>query len=178
MDEKVRKELESLEAALLAAPVRSVFNSAIWADDDPAAPGVYALWDVESGQVIYVGETRSLRERMADLGRTVNHTCRRTIVRLLELDGQDEAAISLAMSKRYFLSFISVDLGRAELEDYLTLRWHETILNQRGSRLRRVSTYNWVQPTQPKMKMRESLMSEKGPADRPLTMMCNLNSSL
>lgn len=152
MDASVREQLESLEGTLLAAPVRSVLSSQIWADDVPAVPGVYAIWDGQTGHPIYVGETASLRERMIDLGRTVNHTCRRKIIDILKLAGRPEPEISLAMSKRYFLSFIPVFLGRAELEDYLALRWRQTILNQPAVRLVRGDMYRWVQPTNPTMK--------------------------
>jgi hypothetical protein len=152
MDTHVRKQLESLENSLLAAPVRSVLGSSTWAEDVPAVPGVYALWDGQTGDAIYVGETTSLRERMADFGRTLNHTCRRKIIDILELRGRAEAEINVAMSKRYYLSFIPVYLGRAELEDYLALRWRETILNQPAARLLRGDIYAWVQPSKPCIK--------------------------
>lgn len=64
--------------ALERAPRRAMFDDGGWAADVPAALGVYALWNLSSGEMIYVGETASLRHRMRDLGRSVNN--RKSIV--------------------------------------------------------------------------------------------------
>lgn len=143
----VRRRLERLEAKLLSATPRRLFDAPDWARDVPAAPGVYALWDTHTRTVAYVGETASLRHRMHDLGRSVNHTCRRKIAGELGLIGVPESELSLAMGKRYLISTLPVDFGRAELEEYLTLRWRETILNSPGKRLHRGGRYAWVEPS-------------------------------
>jgi hypothetical protein len=150
MNERARAELARLEDALLAARPRRMFDSKVWAADMPAEPGVYALWDMKSLNVFYVGETSSLRHRMCDIGRSVNHTCRRKIAKLLELPFNDEVALSRAMAERYVVSFIEVQLGRAELEEYLVLRWRDTIVNKPAKRLLRGSRYKWVTPANPR----------------------------
>jgi hypothetical protein len=131
--------------ALHRAPRRSVFVDHSWAADVPASPGVYALWDLSSGELVYVGETASLRDRMRDLGRSVNHTCRRKLAIRHKIVGASEEVISAAMSKHYLLSFLPVSLGRIELEEYLSLRHQRTIINSPGRRLLRGATYSWVE---------------------------------
>ena len=50
------------------------------------------------------------------------------------------------MSEHYEMSFIEVQLGRAELEEFLVLRWRGTLLNKPAQRLLRGERYKWVQP--------------------------------
>lgn len=78
---------------------------------------------------------------MSDIGRSVNHTCRRKIAELLELQSSDEVVLSQAMAKRYVISFIEVQLGRAELEEYLVLRRRQMIVNKPATRLLRGTRY-------------------------------------
>jgi hypothetical protein len=110
---------------------------------------VYAIWDLTSKRPVYVGESSALRSRMSDVGRTVNHTFRRKAARVLGINANDEKALTKAMSKRYEISFIEVALGRAELEEFLTLRWRETLLNKPPQRLLRGKRYAWVQTANP-----------------------------
>ena len=128
------------------APRRQVLRSATWAVDTPPEPGVYALWDIQSGAAVYVGETSSLRHRMRDLGRTVNHTCRRKIAARHQLTGANEVALSAAIAERYTPSFIQVSLGRVELEEYLSIRWGRSLFNSPARRLLRGRSYSWAEP--------------------------------
>jgi hypothetical protein len=130
--------------ALHRAPKRAMFDNAYWAADIPAAPGVYALWDSSSGTMVYVGETSSLRHRMRDLGRSVNHTCRRKLAVRHNLIDASEVELSAMIGRLYVLSFLPVSLGRLELEEYLSLRHVATLLNSPGRRLLRGSSYDWV----------------------------------
>jgi hypothetical protein len=131
--------------ALERAPRRAIFDGAAWAEDVTTSPGVYALWDL-AGTMTYVGETASLRHRMRDLGRSVNHTCRRKLAAQHNLTGAAEAEISELLSQRYVLSFLPVSLGRLELEEYLSLRYQRSLLNSPGRRLLRGTAYSWVEP--------------------------------
>jgi hypothetical protein len=81
---------------------------------------------------------------MGDVGRTVNHTFRRKAARLLKIEPSNNVALSKAMSGRFVISFISVQLGRAELEEYLILRWRATLMNKVSKRLRSGRHYEWV----------------------------------
>jgi hypothetical protein len=151
MRRSVRQRLERLEADVLAVAPRPLFAAHDWTRDIPTDPGVYVLWDSRSGDVVYVGETASLRLRMRDLGRSVNHTCRRKIAAALGLVGVPEAELSAAIGRRYLLSFLAVDFGRCELEEYLMLRWRDSILNAPGQRLHRSGRYDWVEPARPRL---------------------------
>ena len=146
MNAKIRTKLSAMERALIKAPRRRLFASQSWAEDVPSEPGVYAIWDVTSNIPVYVGESSGLKSRMSDIGRTVNHTFRRKAALVLRVNAGDEMALTKAMSKRYEVSFIEVQLGRAELEEFLVLRWRQTILNKPAKRLLRGERYKWVQP--------------------------------
>lgn len=146
MSEEIRHQLESMAIALERAPRRALFEGENWASDVPPAAGVYALWNLSSGDMIYVGETASLRHRMRDLGRRVNHTCRRKLAAVHNLTNATEAELSAALGAHYVMSFLPVALGRTELEEYLALRHHRTLVNSPGRRLLAGTAYSWVQP--------------------------------
>ncbi len=141
-----RQQLESMAIALERAFRRVPFEVKNWSSDIPAMPGVYALWDTSTGKMVYVGETSSLLHRMHDLGRSINHTCRRKLAAMHHLVDGSEDAISAVISKHYVLSYLPVSLGRAELEEYLSLRHRRTLVNSPGRRLLRGSSYEWVEP--------------------------------
>lgn len=151
MDQSTLKQLVSLEAALLAAPMRPLFSSPSWADDVPEAPGVYAVWDRHKGTVVYVGETTCLRDRMTDLGRWANHTCRRKLAKKHRWHRMSASDMSAALGKRYGMSFLTVPFGRLELEEYLSLRWKESLVNSPSKRVLRSGYYEHVERAKPTM---------------------------
>jgi len=123
-----------------------MFAGPSWANDVPREPGVYAVWDLKSEAPVYVGESSDLKSRMSDVGRSVNHTFRRKAAAVLGVPPEDEVALSTAMSARYDLSVLRVNYGRAEVEEYLILRWRKTLLNRPTKRLLRGLQYKWVAP--------------------------------
>lgn len=135
-----------MEQKLLQAPRRSLCGSGNWTEDVPVTPGVYAVWHTKSGALVYVGETSCLHKRMADIGRWRNHTCRRKLGAQLGFGGQDERALSSALARDYTLSFLAVDFGRTELEEYLYIRWRETLINSPPRRIFLTNQYAWVTP--------------------------------
>jgi hypothetical protein len=94
-----------------------------WTDGIPENPGVYAIWDITENSLAYIGETTSLKSRMRDIGKTKKHTFRRKVAKKPEMTSNDEAGLSEKISKRYAVSFIEIQFGRAELEEFLILRW-------------------------------------------------------
>lgn len=161
-DNATRAHLRHLEKKIVGAEPRRLLDVTDWADEVPESPGVYALWDTQSEDVVYVGETASLRHRMRDLGRTVNHTCRKKLAVDLKLEQSGDAELTAAIAKRYLLSFVAVDLGRKELEEYLTLRSRQTLLNAPGIRLHKGSRDAWVKPRNPKFPKRVVVTSRDG----------------
>jgi hypothetical protein len=145
MNTDERQQLASMATALEQATRRVPFDSENWALDIPTTGGVYALWRRPSGAMVYVGETSSLRHRMQDLGRSVNHTCRRKLAEKHRMVGAPEPELSAVIAKHYLVSYLPVALGRAELEEYLTLRHRRTLLNSPSLRHKKGSAYDWVE---------------------------------
>lgn len=108
---------------------------------------MYAIWDRSSGALVYVGETSGLRDRFGDLGRLPNHTFRRYAARLLKVNrALRAAALSSAMAARFEVGFLVVKFGRAELEEFLILRFRASLVNKPAKRLLRSPQYDWVVP--------------------------------
>ena len=144
----IEKYLSSLKATLLHLDNWQPMQLArAWAKTVPSAPGVYVL--KEQSEIIYVGETGNLRQRMIDLMDTRHHTARRTIGHKLfsELKGYHSAS-----SKKKFpphvesllndhicthlcIAYLVVSLGRKELEEMLIDEIeHPARLNKRSRR--------------------------------------------
>jgi len=117
-----------------------------WAAQFPNKPGVdvFRLGD----RIVYVGETGSIRGRMRDLIDTRNHTIRRSIGMKLYSTRDDytkpssskrfcdeiEAELNSFISSMLTLSFISVELGRKELEERI-FSLHAPEYNNKGLRI-------------------------------------------
>lgn len=150
MDTTIHTQLETLEAALIAAPCHEPFASPTWTLAVPEAPGVYVLWDVRAREPVYVGETACLRQRMIDFGRYRNHSARRKLAEQLRLAAGDEAGISAAIRERYVVSYLEVHLGRKELEEFLTLKWAGRLLNATTPRAHAPGRFHGVVPCAPR----------------------------
>ena len=109
---------------------------------DKNKPGVYAVF--RDHKVIYVGETGNIKKRMADLGRTYNHSLRRAIgaerfgkkVKSNEkYNDHQEKKLDEYFRKQLQVSFVEVDLGRKELEEELIKEYgKEQLYNARERR--------------------------------------------
>jgi len=116
-----------------------------WTREFPREAGVYVVF--ESGQICYVGETGSLRGRMADMLNTANHVIRRNI-------GHDkytahpkferassrqrfhldiEKLIENELKNNFHISYLAIDIGRKEFEEWLIGK-HPTKYNNKGKR--------------------------------------------
>jgi excinuclease UvrABC nuclease subunit len=115
-----------------------------WFKEIPSEAGVYAFF--KNDKIIYIGETGSLRSRIKDSTRTVNHTLRRTIGkrRYKNIKGYLEATsykrfpdhietkINKYMNSIYIV-FIPVSFGRSEIEEYIVDRYRP-IYNNKSKR--------------------------------------------
>jgi len=111
----------------------------------PNKPGVYCIFDNEL--LIYAGETGSLKERMKDIFRTMNHSFRRslgkhkypTIPGVLEIDSKNnfpidiEVALTEYMEKNLHVKVMPAFIGRKEIEERI-IKTHEPLFNSRGQR--------------------------------------------
>jgi hypothetical protein len=59
--------------------------------------------------------------------------------------GGSEGELSELIAKHYSISFLPVSLGRAELEEYLSLRHRLTLINSPSRRHLKGPSYDWVQ---------------------------------
>jgi len=142
MNTPLRDILERHENNLQLATRRMLMAAPTWAEDVPLEAGVYVVW--EGDLPIYVGETSCLKARMSDIGRPVNHTFARKVCKALLLSPTSLEELAAAMRMRYTLSFATISYGRAEVEEYLVIRWQKTLVNKPAKRLLRSPQYDWV----------------------------------
>ena len=83
---------------------------------------------------------------MSDLARPVNHTFSKKVARALGIPENEYGRLASEISSHYELSFVPVAFGRKEVEEYLILRWRDTIINKPTKRLLHGTQYNWVKP--------------------------------
>ena len=131
MQISVSDYLDKLLKGLLNSTRHKIELTRSWASELPPKPGVYIFRLGDT--IIYAGETGNIRGRMKDLVDTRNHTLRRSIGTKLYSDRPDftkpsskqrfcdaiEAELNLYISSGLTLSFLTVDLGRKELEEKL-----------------------------------------------------------
>lgn len=131
MTKQTTRYLQSLSDKLLDAPLHKIIKANGWASDFPTKAGVYIIR--KKGKVIYVGETGSIKGRMKDLTRTVNHTARRTIGTEKFANHAEytvpttskkfcetlEDELNKYFAKHLTISFLVVELGRKELEEMI-----------------------------------------------------------
>lgn len=114
----------------------------------PNGPGVYVIFDSD-GTMLYVGESGKVKERMSDITRTANHSFRRELgVRRFngELARKEngkrankfiddiEQLLDDYFVNNLYISFLEVNFGRLEIENYLVDKNKETIYNSETKR--------------------------------------------
>lgn len=144
--QEIKKYLQELEQKLLSDKNRqSIELTREWTKQFPTEAGVYLIR--ENGQISYVGETGSIRARMADLLNTQNHVIRRTIgnVKYKNHPGFEKATshkkyipeIETKLNKwiksKLEISILAVELGRKELEEFLYEKYKPKY-NNKGKR--------------------------------------------
>ncbi len=132
--------LQSAEKQLRIADRHQPF-AVNWLSNFPHGGGVYVIW--ESGTPVYVGETSGVHSRMGDLMRPVNHAFTKKVG--IENEISDLDLLRQYISDTYQISFIGVDFGRSEIEEYLILRWRKTLINKPTTRLLKGEQYTWVE---------------------------------
>jgi excinuclease UvrABC nuclease subunit len=106
-----------------------------WARKFPNEAGVYILF--EGKTLVYVGETKSIRERMLDYLDTRHHTVRRKLglFNFSEVDGFERAGSKIKypphiemmvddwFKNNVLICFLVVSLGRKELEELIMQKY-------------------------------------------------------
>ena len=126
--------LNNAEKALLETNARFPYNRLDFSMF-PSFPGVYAIY--LDNILVYIGETADINLRMKDLKNTYNHTFRRKLGNRFYPNAQiignkfpDEIELSLNLifQNRITISFIEVNFGRSEIENYL-ISLHTNLFN-------------------------------------------------
>ena len=137
MRKNIRNKLLKLEKQLLSTPPIKMLPSSKSKHNEPLSrqAGVYAIRRIGTGLPVYLGESSSFHSRMADLRRSENHTFRKKAAEEYEIEAENEPALSKSLSRMFRVSFLPVDFGRKELEEFLVVRWQDVVLNKPAIRL-------------------------------------------
>ncbi len=141
----MKETLEKYEETVKKATKIRPLSAKGWASGVPKESGVYVIWEADIP--IYVGETSSLKLRMSDLARPVNHSFSKKVAEMLSIADKSYTELATAMAARYSLSYVEVAFGRKEIEEYLILRWRNSLINKPTTRLLHSAQYNWVKPS-------------------------------
>ncbi len=132
---EIERELKRYDSYISKSGNRVSFRVSLeWAKGMPKDAGIYVFY--YRNKIVYVGQSRSLKERMKDLRRTVNHTFRRKLGNFYfaKKDGFQKAT-----SKKKFpehiekmvnsrmesmkIVIVPVPFGRSEVEEYLIKKY-------------------------------------------------------
>jgi hypothetical protein len=144
----VKKYLSDLRNQLFKADNwKTISLNRQWTSTVPSKAGVYAL--KEGTEIVYIGETGNLQGRMNDLLDSRHHTIRRTIGQRLfsnhkgfvpattkvKFPDEFEILVNEHITKKLKLAYLTVELGRKELEEIIEQDIKTEIkLNKRGKR--------------------------------------------
>jgi len=112
-----------------------------WSSNFPKKSGVYAIY--EGIDLLYIGETANLKERMKEVKRTYNHSFRKKLGKYrfggVEIvKGKYSDTIENQMNDFYreklYMSYIEVNFGRIEIESFLISKYQEILLNSQKLR--------------------------------------------
>lgn len=123
--------LSDLENTLVKNGRQQITLTREWTKQFPKEAGVYVLF--EGDELVYTGETSSLRGRVTDYLNTRHHTVRRKIgaFNFSDVEGYHRATSKIKfpdhieklvvdwLEKKVKLSYLVVDLGRKELEEFI-----------------------------------------------------------
>jgi hypothetical protein len=108
----------------------------------PSESGLYAIFDIS--QLVYLGETADIKERMKDVRRTINHTFRRKLGKKLfsnaviekgKFNANIEKKLDEFCVNNIKISYVEVNYGRLEIESYLIHKYKaKGLLNSIGKR--------------------------------------------
>jgi hypothetical protein len=117
--------MEHARIALLETNNRFEFNRNSFLSF-PNSPGVYAVYLFE--ELIYIGESADLKDRMKDMKNTYNHTLRKKLgfhffhdAEILgrKFSNEIENRLNLIFQHGITISFVEVNFGRTEIENYV-----------------------------------------------------------
>ncbi len=128
---RIEDYLKKIEKRFFIAPRQKFSFSENWFQEIPLEAGIYGIFN--QNKLIYIGETGSLRGRMRDLGRTVNHQFRRSVGKNMfsRVKGFEEASsrkkfplniekkLNKWMEQKLEIAVLPILFGRKEIEEYI-----------------------------------------------------------
>lgn len=140
--QQIQDIIDEVECALFTmSKIRFDFDRK-WSSNFPAKAEIYAIFDKE--ELIYIGETANLKERMKEVKRTYNHSFNRKLGRHLNKgamirNGKFDTIIELGLNNylqsNISFSYIELNFGRLEVESQLIHRFcGKGLLNSIGKR--------------------------------------------
>ncbi|WP_158974291.1 GIY-YIG nuclease family protein [Cellulophaga sp. L1A9] len=105
-------------------------------DNVPSEAGVYAIFENDN-DLIYIGESGNLKDRMNEINRTVNHSFRKQFGHLRyngiksrkKFTDDIETLLDDYFSENLFVSLLPVNFGRLEIETYLISKYQDKVIN-------------------------------------------------
>lgn len=102
----------------------------------PNEAGIYAIFEKEN-ELLYIGESGNLKDRMGEINRTVNHSFRKQFGHLRyngiksrkKFTDDIEILLDEYFANDLFVSFLPVNLGRLEIETHLITKFQENLMN-------------------------------------------------
>ena len=138
-----QKYLGKLEANFRAKNKIPVKKLVLKIDEIESLGGVYGVW--KKDKLLYFGETTHLNHRIEEMVKLGRHHCVTLILgkKLASLSGRKRA--ECFCNSGYRISWMIVNIGRAELEEYMVARRDRTLLNKVQNRFTRRSDYEkWI----------------------------------
>jgi len=109
----------------------------IWRKENvPNEAGIYAVFE-NRDNLLYIGESGNLKDRMSEMNRTVNHSFRKQLGHLRyngvksrkKFTEDIERLLDEYFENNLFVSFLPVNYGRLEIETYLITQYQERLIN-------------------------------------------------
>jgi hypothetical protein len=125
-NKNIIKYLDEIDKHLKTANRIQFEYNLLWSRQFKDAPAVYAFF--RKDELIYIGETASLKKRMSDIRRTYNHTFRKQIGKrefnaITNSKGvfsnDIEVTLNLYFEENISMTHYYINFGRSEAESYL-----------------------------------------------------------
>lgn len=134
---KLNSTFENAENQLMHSNRLKFKKCKNWRNENvPDEAGIYAIFENEN-ELIYIGESGNLKDRMNEINRTVNHSFRKQFGHLRyngiksrkKFTDDVELLLDEYFANNLYVSFLPINFGRLEIETYLIDKYQEKIFN-------------------------------------------------
>lgn len=145
--EELNRLFQKVELQLRESEKIQIYGVTNWSSTLPKLPGIYAVWN-RNNQIVYVGETSNLQERMNDLKDTRHHTLRRSVGHMefsrepdfhranskIKFSPRIEEMVTDYFKANLSLTYCATKIGRKEFEEYLMKKYKPKYNSSLGRR--------------------------------------------